>query len=102
MQTAEIHELNLTYLMLAQRLLRDDLDAAMFQLQVNRPMADLLLSLTSRQLARLAQVNQFLFRLRFEEAAQLAKLTDNEREQGLAKTHAALLLASNSRLPGKD
>src|SRR5690606_38178861 len=102
MQTAEIHELNLTYLMLAQRLLRDDLDAAIYQLQVNRPMAYLLLSLTSRQLARLAQVNQFLFRLRFEEAAQLAKLTDNEREQGLAKTHAALLLASNSRLPGKD
>ena len=100
MASAEIQELNLTYLMLAQRLLAKDRDMAMFQLQLNEEVADLLLSLSSRQLARLARVDQFLFRLRFDKSQQLSKLTQNEREQGLAQTHAALLLASSTPLTG--
>lgn len=99
MAAAEIQELNLTYLMLAQRLLRQDKDIAMFQLQLGHDMADLLLSLTTRQMTRLAKVNQFLFRLRFDEARQVLKLTKDEREQGLAQAHAALLLSSNSLQP---
>ena len=95
---AEIHELNLAYLMLAQRLLGEDREKGMLQLQLSPAMADHLLSLSSRQLARLARVNQFIFQLRFNEARQLHKLTQKEREQGMAQTHAALLLASTGTL----
>ncbi len=95
MAAAEIQELNLAYLMLAQRLLGQDREMGMFQLHINEDMADLLLSLSSRQLARLARVNQFIFRLRFAESAQLQKLLEDERGQEMTQTHAALVLSSS-------
>jgi len=66
----------------------------MLQLQLDKDMADLLLSLTSAQLARLANINQLLFRLCFSESSQLQKLTHNERAASMSQTHAALLLSS--------
>lgn len=95
MANEEIQELNLTYLMLAQRLLALDRETGMLQLQLSEDVADYLLSLSSLQLARLARVNQCLFRLRISQADQLKKLTRDEREEGMARTHAALLLASS-------
>ncbi|MDT8398936.1 MAG: flagellar transcriptional regulator FlhD [Pseudomonadales bacterium] len=90
---AEIHELNLTYLLLAQRLLNEDRVTAMFRLKLNENMADLLVSLSAKQLSRLSRVNQFLFRLGFDQAEQMMKLISDEREPGLAQTHTALLLS---------
>ena len=92
----EIQDTNLTYLMLAQRLLKEDYAAAQFRLKLDDDMAKLLMSLSTKQLSRLARTNQFLFRLCFKEAGQLMKLTETEREPGLSQTHAALLLASYS------
>lgn len=96
MASQELQELNLTYLLLAQRLLSKDKEAAMLQLQLSEEVADLLLSLSSMKLARLARVNQCIFSLRISDAKQLERLVHNERNRGLTQTHAALLLASAS------
>ena len=93
---AEIRELNLTYLMLACRLLRHDRETAKLQLQLTDEMADYLLSLPSSKLSRLADVNQMLFKLRIDESDRLKQLTHNERDQGMGQIHAALMLASSS------
>lgn len=96
MASQELQELNLTYLLLAQRLLMQDKEAAMLQLQLSEEIADLVLSLPSLQLARLAKINQCLFSLRIRDAKQLEQLVHNERNRGMTQTHAALLLASAS------
>lgn len=96
---AEIRELNLTYLMLACRLLRQDRETAKLQLQLSDEMADYLLSLPSSKLSRLADVNQMLFKLRIDESERLKQLTHNERDQGMGQIHAALMLASASFAP---
>jgi Flagellar transcriptional activator (FlhD). len=89
---AEIQELNMSYLLLAQRLLAEDRATARLRLKLSEEMADLLSSLNARQLARLSRINQMLFTLSFD-VPQLQKLIQDEREPGLAQTHASILLA---------
>ncbi|MFY0989116.1 flagellar transcriptional regulator FlhD [Halomonas sp. C05BenzN] len=92
----EIEEINLAYLLLAQRMLHDDRTSAMFRLKIDDEMADLLLSLSARQLAQLARTNQLLCHFGHESAEQLRQVTHNQREQGLSRFHASLLMASRS------
>ncbi|TDO16760.1 MULTISPECIES: flagellar transcriptional regulator FlhD [Halomonas] len=90
----EIHELNLAYLLLAQRLINDDRASALFRLKIDDEMADLILELSARQLARLSRINQLLCHFGHDSADQLRQLTQNPREQGLDQFHASLLMAS--------
>lgn len=94
----EIRELNLAYLLLAQRLLGADRAEAMFRLKIDEEMAELLASLDARQLARLANTNQLLCHFGGESADQLRQVADNPRDQGLGHFHASLLMASRSML----
>lgn len=90
----EIHELNLTYLLLAQRLINEDRDTAKFRLKIDDEMADLLQALNARQLTHLSRVNQLLCHFGHDSADQLRQLTHNPREQGLTQFHTSLLMAS--------
>lgn len=92
----EIQDINLTYLLLAQRLLKEDYNTALFRLKIEKSMADVLVSLTARQLTKLARTNQLLFRLHIDDADQLSKLTGDSRVQGLSQMHTALLMSSCS------
>ena len=51
---AEIREANLTYLMLAQNLIRHDKAEAVFRLGMNEDAADILASLSAAQVLKLA------------------------------------------------
>ena len=90
---SEILDLNLAYLLIAQRLLREDFATGLVRLNFNEEMGRLVLPLNSRQLTRLARSNQVLFRLCLSED-QLAQLTSNGRDQGMAQLHTALLMTS--------
>ncbi|MCI0508787.1 flagellar transcriptional activator FlhD [Chromohalobacter marismortui] len=90
----DIQDINLSYLLLAQRMISEDRTTALFRLKMDDEMADLISSLSIKQLTQLARTNQLLCRLCYEEPGQLYKLTHNQREQGLGQTHAALLMAS--------
>ncbi|MDI4637788.1 flagellar transcriptional regulator FlhD [Halomonas sp. BMC7] len=89
----EIQDLNLSYLLLAQRLLADDRATAMFRLKVDGEMADLLTSLSARQLGQLSRTNQLLCQLSLGDATQLQALVRQRREHGLIHTHASMILS---------
>ncbi|WP_043318849.1 flagellar transcriptional regulator FlhD [Microbulbifer sp. HZ11] len=91
----EIQEINLSYLLLAQRLLKEDFATARFRLKVDETLATKIVSLTAKQLTRLARSNQFLFRLNLENPIQLEQLTSNKRAENLSHIHTALLMSSN-------
>lgn len=90
----EIQDLNLTYLLVAQRLLKEDYTLALMRLKIDDAMGQLLLSLSTRQVGQLARTNQFLFRPCIEDAAQLGQVTHNERDQGMGLMHTSLMMAS--------
>lgn len=89
----EIREVNLSYLLLAQRLLREDRATAMFRLGLSRELADVLASLTLSQVVKLAASSLLLCRFRFDDHTILSSLTHSGKDHALQQAHAAILLA---------
>ena len=77
----EIKELNLSYLMLAQQLIRADLETAQFRLGIGADIAEVIERLT-------------LCRFRFDDKLLLGLLSSHERDRGTSHTHAAILASA--------
>lgn len=90
----EIREINLAYLMLAQRMLREDREAAMFRLGVGGDVADLVVGLSSAQLVRLASSQMLVPRFRFDDNQILGLLAGQGRDAASSGLHAAILGAA--------
>ena len=89
----EIRETNLTYVLLAQQMLREDKEAAMFRLGVSNEVAELLLRLTPPQVIKLAGSNMLLCRFRFEDHTILGMLSGATKEKAMVPSHMAILMA---------
>jgi len=87
---SEIKEINLSYLLLVQRMLREDKCAIMRHMGISEPLAEVLSAMTPAQAVRLAGGSQMLCRFRFDDHALLTSLADKLRSQ---RKHAAALLA---------
>lgn len=97
---AEIRDLNISYLMLAQQMLREDRTTAIFRLGIGEEAADLILELSNAQILKLASSNMTLARFRFEESAILGMLTKyNNNDSDLAQVHEAILMAGQALPP---
>lgn len=93
---AEIRDANLSYLMLAQQMIRADRAAAIYRLGISAEIADLLGKLSPSQLLKLSNANMMLARFRFDDAAILGMLTDHDKERGVAHAHAAILMSGQA------
>ncbi len=89
----EIRELNLAYLMLAQQLVREDREIAMFRLGIGADVAELINGLTTAQIVRLSSQQMMLCRVRFDDSALLGMLTGEGRDAATASLHAAIIAA---------
>ena len=92
-RTNEIGDLNLAYLLLAQRLVREDVATAMFRLGMSKELADLLGNLSLSQIVKLSASSLLLCRFRFDDHPMLSALTDSGKNMGLQQAHTAILLA---------
>jgi flagellar transcriptional activator FlhD len=91
-----IHEINLSYIMLAQRMLREDKAIGMFRLGLSSELAELLAGLSLAQSVKLAGSDQLLCFFRFDSHAMLSALTQTTKHAEVAPTHAAILLAGQA------
>lgn len=89
----DIREVNLSYLMLAQRLLRENLPAGMFRLGFNADVADIILNLSPAQIVKLAGSNSVLCAFRLNDAQLLASLTHEVLGGVLQQAHSTILMA---------
>jgi flagellar transcriptional activator FlhD len=89
----EIREVNLSYLLLAQRLLREDKAMGMFRMGISEQLADVLANLTLAQTVKLAASNQVLCRFRFDDHQILSSLADKGKSSAVAQAHSAILMA---------
>jgi flagellar transcriptional activator FlhD len=89
----EIREANLSYLMLAQQMLRQDKEAAMFRLGISDGLAMTLQSLTTSQVLKMAASNMLLFRFRFEDNLILGMLNGYSKDKTMTASHAAILMS---------
>lgn len=91
--TTEIKEFNLTYLMLAQQMVRIDKDMAIFRLGINQETADILAVLTPGQILKLSNSNMLLCRMRFDDSLVFGLLANYSKDKTMAQSHATILLA---------
>lgn len=90
---AEIREVNLTYLMLAQQMLRADKPAAIYRLGISQDLAGIVESLTSGQLLKMAASSMLLCRFRFDDRLIVEMLTSHSKYRAMSQSHAAILMA---------
>lgn len=88
-----IREINLSYIMLAQRLLQEDRPVGMFRLGLSKDVADILANLTMAQVVKFAASDHLLCAFRFNDQAMLSALTKSTSRTDIAPTHSAVLMA---------
>ena len=94
----EIRDANLSYLILAQRLIRADRVQALYRLGISEEVAGLIEALAPSQMIRIASGKSLMCRFRFDEDMIWSLLSDHrERSEGEAgsasRLHASILMA---------
>lgn len=93
----EVKEINLFYLLLAQKMLREDYSVALFRLGLSADAADALLRLSHRQLMRLSDSSMLLCRLRLDDPEVLSALASEDAVGGsLQRARMVIKLAGQS------
>ncbi|EMN1412296.1 flagellar transcriptional regulator FlhD [Enterobacter cloacae] len=90
-----IHDINLSYLLLAQQLIRQDKFAAGFRLGLSEGTIDNLKELSLPQLMKLATTNQLICRLRVDNEVVIENLTKDSRIEALQQIHTGIILSTN-------
>ncbi len=92
----EIREANLSYLMLAQNLIRADREQAMYRLGVSEEGARMIELLSPAQMMRIASGNTLLCRFRMDDELVWTLLTNHGRAAAndtTSRLHASILMA---------
>ncbi|MEY4765329.1 MAG: hypothetical protein RI907_2002 [Pseudomonadota bacterium] len=91
----EIRETNLSYLMLAQSLVRADREQALFRLGISEETATLLATLTPAQIMKIASSNTLLCRMRVDDDLVWSLLTNHGKSNNdsVTRLHANILMA---------
>ena len=93
----ESREANMTYLMLAQNLIRQDKAEALFRLGMSEESADLIAALSPAQVIKIASGNMLLCRFRVDDEMVWGLLTNHSVNKvdndATTKLHASILMA---------
>jgi|SRR5690606_2235714 len=92
----DIQEVNLSYLMLAQRLLRENYAAGMFRLGFDADVADIVLRLSPAQLVKLSSSSQLMCKFRLNDYDLLSSLTQDVLGGVLQQAHSTILLSQRT------
>ena len=94
---AEIREANLTYLMLAQNVIRKDKAEALFRLGISEESADMIAMLSPAQILKIATSPMLLCRFRVDDDMVWSLLTNHTPAKvdndATTKLHASILMA---------
>lgn len=89
----EIRETNLSYLMLAQSMIRGDRAQALFRLGISGEVADIIANLTPGQLVKAASSNMLMCRFRFDDEMVWSLITSHGKDVLAKRTHAGVLMS---------
>jgi flagellar transcriptional activator FlhD len=89
-----IRDINLTYLMLAQQMVKEDKLTAIYRLGLSQDLVDLIGGLSPAQIIKMASSNMLLCSFRFDENILLNMVSDYSKSRMMSQTHAAILMSS--------
>ncbi len=96
----EIRDTNLSYLVLAQAMIRNDKAQALFRLGLSEAVADMIVQMSPQQLVRIASRNGLVCGFRFDDELIWGLMTDSHaprqgqlQEPNADRLHASVLMA---------
>lgn len=89
-----IHDLNLSSLLLAKKVIDQDKSVAMYRFGIDEEMIEVLGKLTLAQMLKLSETNQLLFQFRFDDQNTVKKLITESRIDDMKQMHTSILLSS--------
>ncbi len=89
----EIGDINLAYMLLAQKLVKQDRAAAMFRLGISRELADLLSAMSLRQIVKAAGGSELLCGFRLQNLPVTAAVSE-EQSANLQQAHMSILMSA--------
>ncbi len=92
----EMRDINLSYMLLAQQMIKHDKATAVFRLGVSQEIADIMENLTPAQILKLASSGMLVSRFRFDDGMVLNLLTSYTKDRALAQSHATILMAGQA------
>ncbi len=98
----EVREANMSYLMLAQHMLREDREQAMYRLGLHEEVADMITRLTPGQVLKIANSNMLMCRFRFDDDVVWSLLLSHGKTKtandgvNASAIHAGILMASHA------
>ncbi|ATM87334.1 flagellar transcriptional regulator FlhD [Yersinia massiliensis] len=90
-----IHDINLSYLLLAQQLIRDDKFTSGFRLGLEDSTIEMLKDLSLPKLIKLSTSGQLICRLRLDNEAVINCLTRDSRIDALQRIHTGIILSTD-------
>jgi flagellar transcriptional activator FlhD len=97
----EIQEANMSYLMLAQHMLREDKQQAMFRLGLSEDAADMIVKLSPGQVLKLSNSNMLMCRFRIDDDVVWSLLLSHDRGNRLEDAPAAGAIHAGILMAGK-
>lgn len=93
----EIREVNLSYMMLAQHLIRSDRAQALFRLGISEDVAQIIDTLTPAQMLKVAAGSTLMSRFRFDDDMVWDLITSHTKPalDNAHSLHASIVMASN-------
>jgi flagellar transcriptional activator FlhD len=92
----EIREANLTYLLLAQQMIRQDKPQALFRLGISEQVADIVAKLSTAQVLKIAASNMLMCQFRFDDEIVWNLLTSHSEDRSrsmMTGVRAAMLMS---------
>lgn len=90
----EVRETNLSYMLLAQQMLREDRAQAIYRLGISEEVAGIIESLSMAQILKLAAQNMLMCRFRFDDEMVWGLLSSHSKENSVPKgMHASILMS---------
>ena len=93
---AEIREANLSYLMLAQSLIRSDREQALFRLGISEDTATMIAALAPAQMMKIASGSTLLCRFRMDDELVWNLISSHGKaaaNEAVSRLHASILMA---------
>lgn len=98
----EIGDVNLAYMLLAQKLVKQDRVAAMFRLGISAELADMLAAMSLAQILKLAASNFLLCSFRLNEHASMSAVVGEGKDTTLQQAHMSILMSARTLQMRKD
>lgn len=88
----EISDINLAYILLAQKMVKKDKAATMIRLGIGSKLADMLANMTITQIIKLSNSKFLIFSPRLDDDASFHVAGNEEKDPALQRAHMSILM----------